>query len=732
MVQRLTLILAFGGLSGLLLAQEKSLQLTEDQKREIKIDGIIGDAEWAQIAPLEALTNKWPVDTGMALQQSSIRIAYDEQFLYVSAINYQLKDNTIIQSLLRDNPRGHWSSDSFTVILDPLGLKSSGFLFGTNAGGAQLEATLSQGAGRVNFDKNWDNKWYSSVTQHEDYWVVEMAIPFNTLRFNPGSKKWRINFIRNDMYNNVYSTWARVPLAFPGIDLGYTGSLEWETPPRASKRNIALIPYTASLSNKDFEASSKNTNITAGLDAKVAVTSSLNLDLTVNPDFSNVAVDQQQTNLTQFSLFFPEQRPFFLENSDLFSNYGTWGITPFFSRTIGLYEGESVPINFGARLSGNLTEKLRVGIMDIQTRATDELPSSNYFVSSFQHQVWNRSRIKLLMTNRSSITPGESETVEEYSRSAGAEFDYTSPDGTLRGTAKYHLSSDPERLSQNNYVTIGSDYNNGKYYGAIYYSRVGKNYQPDMGFVPTLNYYDPVRDSTFRVGFQRVNGWLGYIIRPKNDKINSMDFNPWLAMRTDLEGQTLQINGGLWYSIQFQSRQSIQVNLLANQVHLLTPLDFTGENEPIPMDDYQNSLYRIEYSTDNRKALSGSTSIGYGQFYTGERIELRSSINVRKSPWGNFGVNYTMNKLNLGKLYGNTSLHLLGPTASISFTNNLFWTTFLQYNTQSNNFNINSRFQWRFKPMSDFFIVYGENYDISGLDIQNRSLVVKLNYWLNL
>jgi hypothetical protein len=712
--------------------QSRFTTLDKTAKRTINVDGRIDSLEWKGISMLEPLINKWPVDSGVALQQSNIRIAYDDQFIYISAINYQDAEQTIVQTLQRDNPQGYWGSDALAVVLDPLGLQSSGFMFGVTAGGAQMEASVSQGSQRTQLDRNWDNKWYSVVTRSEKYWTVEMAIPFKTLRFNASSKEWRLNFVRNDMYNNVYSSWSQVPIAFGGIDLGYTGTLRWEEPPAPNKKNIAMIPYVAGQVLNDYSNEENTEKLLVGMDAKVALTSSLNLDLTVNPDFSNVAVDQQQTNLTQFSLFFPEQRPFFLENSDLFSNYGTWGVNPFFSRRIGLNDGSTVPISFGARVSGNLTKKLRIGIMDVQTRSTGELTANNYFVSSFQHQVLSRSRIKLLLANREQMTASESNNATDYGRSGGAEFDYISKGGELQATAKYHIATNQEISNENAYMTLGTSYNNGKVFGAFYYNRVEKNYQPDLGFVPSLFHYDSENDTTLSIGFQRINTWLGYIHRPKTGNINSMEFNPWIVSQRTIDGENMQTDMGFWYAVNFKSRHSFELNLMQSLVSTQVPLNFTGEGEPIPLGNYRNSIYRAIWSSDSRKTISGSLSVGYGNFFSGERLEWMSNVNIRKSPWGNFGVRYNLNRLMLGDRYGDTLLHLIGPTASISFTNALFWTTFLQYNTQANNFNVNSRLQWRFKPMSDLFIVYRENYDTMGLNIQNRSLVMKLTYWFNL
>lgn len=714
------------------ISQSRSHTMYKTARRTISVDGVLDSLEWKGISTLEPLINKWPVDSGLATQQSQIRMAYDDQFLYISAVNFQKAEETIIQTLQRDQPNGYWGSDALAIVLDPLGLQSAGFMFGVTAGGAQMEASVSQGSQRTQLDRNWDNKWYSAVSRSDTYWSVEMAIPFKTLRFNANSKEWRFNLVRNDMHNNVYSSWSQVPIAFGGMDLGYTGVLEWEETPQPNKKNIAIIPYAAGQVVNDHANDERAEKLLIGLDAKVALTSSLNLDLTVNPDFSNVAVDQQQTNLTQFSLFFPEQRPFFLENSDLFSNYGTWGINPFFSRRIGLNNGASVPISFGARVSGNLTKKLRIGIMDVQTRSTEDLPANNYFVGSFQQQVFSRSRVKLLIANREQMSSSESSTTSSYGRSGGAEFDYISESGKLQATAKYHLASSETLSDENSYITLGSSYNDGKFFGAFFYHRIEKNYQPDMGFVPSLFHYDSQSDTTLAVGFQRINTWLGYIHRPKSGPINSMEFNPWMVSQRTINGENIQTDIGFWYSINFKSRQSFEVNIMQSQISTQVPLSFSGEGEPIPLGNYLNSIYRAVWNSDSRKTVSGSLSVGYGDFFSGNRLEWVSNVNIRKSPWGNFGIRYSLNRLMLGDNHGDTSLHLIGPTASISFTNALFWTTFLQYNTQANNFNVNSRLQWRFKPMSDLFIVYGENYDTVGLDIQNRSLVMKLTYWFNL
>ena len=200
--------------------------------------------------------------------------------------------------------------------------------------GAQWDGLMYEG-GKV--DLSWDNKWTSVVKKDDDKWVFEASIPFKTIRYKKGITKWGINFSRMDLKTTEKSSWAPVPRQFPTASLAYTGILVWDQPPPQAGSNISVIPYVLGGSSKNYEKDTPTSyKKEIGVDAKIAVTSSLNLDLTINPDFSQVEVDRQVTNLDRFELFFPERRQFFLENGDLFANFGYTTIRPFFSRRIGL------------------------------------------------------------------------------------------------------------------------------------------------------------------------------------------------------------------------------------------------------------------------------------------------------------------------------------------------------------------------------------------------------------
>lgn len=700
---------------------------------EIKLDGILDEEIWKKANVSTDFINKWPSDTGLAKAKTEVRILYDDNFIYVSAVCYQDMNKLVIQSLKRDNTRAFWNSDGFSIVIDPIQQKSNGYLFGVNAGGAQVEATLSVNGGSTSFDSNWDNKWFSSVQQYEDKWIAELAIPFNTLRYNESNITWGINLIRNDMNRNHYSTWAQVPLAFRGIDLGYFGTMEWDNAPKKAKGKVALIPYASAGRTKDYSADEGGTNEwKAGLDAKVAITSSLNLDLTINPDFSNVDVDRQVTNVSRFNVFFPEKRAFFLENSDLFSNFGTDGVRPFFSRKIGLVEGQPVPIAFGARLSGNITDDIRIGLMDVHTQASEGLNPTNYFVGSVQKRVLDRSTVKVLFNNKQDF-PTESNAVDSYNRTGGLEFNYTSLKGNWNGNAKAHLSTTEDKFDQNQFVAGDISYRGENLRGGLNYSYVGQNYIAEMGFVPRLNHYDAAKDTTIRIGYQTLNPWLGYQwYGGENRKFRQQEAWFWNTFERSTGGDFLSRRSSLSWNIIFQNNSRIGVSIQNRAVELQVPANLIGGEEPLPAEKYTFSSVGVNYSSNNLNPFVYRTSVNYGGFYSGTRIRISQGISYRIQPWGTFGINYELNKIDLGGNYGETTLHLIGPKSEISLRNNMWWTTFLQYNTQAENFNINSRLQWRYKPMSDIFLVYSDNYATTDFSVKNRGLVFKITYWLNM
>ena len=361
-------------------------------KQDIKIDGVLSETIWDS---LDVATDFWqyfPIDTMISKVIREARITYDDQYLYVGVKAIDIVPGPWVTTSLRRDFRGD-HNDVISVILDPFSDKTNGMLFGINPFGVQREGLLSgisgRSAGQSGFDLSWDNKWYSAAKTYEGYWTAEMAIPFKTLRYRKGSTVWKANFYAHDSKTAGKSSWNHIPRNQRIFSVAFTGDLIFDEPLPKPGANISIIPYVSGLVSKDFiEATETNFDGNIGGDIKIGVTASLNLDLTVNPDFSQVEADIQQTNLTRFELFYPERRQFFLENQDIFASFGASRLRPFFSRRIGIARDPNtslfVPnrINFGARLSGRIDKNWRIGLMNMQTAKDQSIVQPGYGIAA--------------------------------------------------------------------------------------------------------------------------------------------------------------------------------------------------------------------------------------------------------------------------------------------------------------------------------------------------------------
>ncbi|MEM1122222.1 MAG: DUF5916 domain-containing protein [Bacteroidota bacterium] len=455
MTYRTCLTLLFGFLFSSLLANNGGGEAEDRQQQyqisikktteKIKIDGQLDEAVWQSADKVSDFWLSFPVDDEKAKLQTEVKAAYDDNFLYIAA-KMTDPNATIIQTLKRDVD--FWNGDNIVIVLDPVNQKSNGFMFGVNPYGVQMEGLLtgntgSRGSrpGTGSMNQDWDNKWYSRASRSAEGWIAEVAIPFKSLRYDETKTTWGINFIRTEASNSTFHVWSQVPVQFRSVDLNYTGALVWDKPPKKAKGNISIIPYISGGAVKDFEAATPtDKTLNTGLDAKIAVTSSLNLDVTINPDFSQVEVDEQVTNLTRFNVRLPEKRLFFLENTDIFTDFGNGPARPFFSRRIGLDDdGNAIPILYGLRLTGNATRTLRVGLLNMQTKQTEEFAGQNYTAAAFQQQVFGRSVIKGYVTNRQAYQDQEF-SGSDYGRNAGLEFNYLSDNNKWQSWAGYSHS----------------------------------------------------------------------------------------------------------------------------------------------------------------------------------------------------------------------------------------------------------------------------------------------------
>jgi len=709
---------------------QESFQLTiQPTKGPIKLDGILDEPAWNTVQAVSQFNKKFPNDIGAPKKQTEVKYLFDDKNLYFAFKVYD-SGTAIIRSLKRDI--GHDGNDGVAVVLDPLNQKTNGFYFVVSALNVQSEDQLT-GSSDGGISYSWDTKWFSMTKDYGNYWIAEIAIPLKSIRYNSENKNWGVNFVRIDAKNFEYSTWTRIGPNFKSYDLGYTGLMKWPTNPPASNNNVILLPYLTGGISEDKSTSKTETTGNVGFDAKIALNSSLNLDLTVNPDFSQVEVDNQVTNLTRFNIFLPERRAFFLENADLFAGFGIPPIRPFYSRTIGLdKEGNKIPILFGARLSGNLSPDVRIGAMNMQTGRQGNYAPENFSAFTWQKRVLKRSMVKGYFLNRENFISVEEEKknpLDKYGRNAGITFEYSNPAGSFSYWANYNQSMKPTIKNLNNYAEAGVSYNGRNFGFVLDLANVGKNYYTDMGFVQRISNYDAERDTSIRIGFKHVFSEISYTLMPAKGKIGKSELTAQNYVVLNPDNSFNELESSLQLKTDFKNASSFNLSLSNNITNLLFPTSFT-DGVPLPAKQYQYGQFRFNYVSDTRKLFGWVSEITVGQFYNGQVEGFGLGINWRHQPHLSLRLNAQYNQIRLPGNYGSTRLVLIAPRIEYNFNTQLFWTTFIQYNTQSNNFNINSRLQYRYKPMSDFFLVYTDNYFTDPLfKSKNRALIFKLSYW---
>lgn len=711
-------------------AQESSTReqfryLIKKVASEIKIDGIESNGEWQHAQLIDTLYNHNPKDVGVSKSLSEIRLAFDEKNLYIFAKHYD-DGKRIIQSLQRDSDNSQWGSDSFTIAIDPINKKQGGVVFGVNAGGAEMDGALLVMPSRTTYSDAWDERWFSSTKQYENYWLTEIAIPFTSLRYNKDNLEWGINFVRGHKTENFYYTWTPFPINFNGIDVNYMGTLKFPEVPEVKNKIAFVKPYTTLSSLKDNQATntSTKTNIDAGVDVKIGITKSLNADITYNPDFSNADVDVEVTNITRFNISLPEQREFFVENADIFSSFGSnYSISPFFSRRIGL----STPIVYGARVTGNITDDLRIGVMNVQTKENANVDAQNNTIIAFNQKVLNRSQLKGLFINRQET--GNS-AINDYAKNYGAEFTYISKNGGFSNSVKYHASTDDEKI-KGSYFGVNGSYNTRRFGIGWSMDVIDENYQADLGFTPRLFNYDAELNSVIKQGYTGLNQYINYRFFPKseNSKINSHGFWSWHDIYLNKNGSLNERSNNLEYAIRFKNTSNFSVIGSNNEVELQYATNFLGaEFDNLPVGNYNFTSGAISYRSDVRKRVSYNLLASHGGFYNGKITRLNASANMRFGYWGNFSLSYNYNDIRLPENYGNLDLQLFRSRGLVSFTNKLFFNNTVQFNSQSKNFSLFSKLQWRYAPLADLFLIYNQNNNTNGFDLNNRSIILKLTY----
>lgn len=698
----------------------------------IKIDGKFDEDVWKSADSGSQFWQFFPTDSTHSINSTEFRLLYDEHTLYIGIRAGVKSDNYMVSSLRRDFNGG--TNDNVTLMFDTFNDGTTAFLFGMTPYGVQREVFVSGGGSDNNgFNISWDQKWQLQSTMYKDHYILEAAIPFSSIKFNEGASSWRVQCYRWDMQTNEQSAWARVPQNQMLSSLAFMGTMHFEKPLGKSSTPIAIIPYVNTFTSKNFENGTTQSKFTYGGDAKIALGNSLNLDVTVNPDFSNVEVDDIFTNLTRFEVFLPEKRQFFIDNNDLFGNYGDtyYAAKPFFSRRIGLARdaaGNLIEnrITAGVRLSGKIGQDWRLGLLDIQTDEDipNQIASNNNMMFSLQRKVFSRSNIGIFAINRQAfkeynfLNPND-----EYNRVIGAEYNLASADNSWTGKFYLHKSLQPNDTKGNLSSQATVAYNNRRFTWIADLMYVDQGFRSDLGFVP-------------RTDILKNGNGLIYNFYPSKGKISRhgpgvMALYYWKPslnyMKTD---HTYQ----LYYDVNFKNQSTLHF-VLNNQYTYLTYAFDPTRSGGVPIagsKDYIYNFYTLNYQSNPGKKFSLTVQSAGGEFFNGNNFSLGGTVNYRIQPWVAFSLNTQYDGIRLPAPHSDANFWLITPKVDVTFSKKLFWSTLVQYSNQRDNLGINSKLQWRFAPLSDLYLVYNDNYFTKDFGPKFRSINLKITYWLNI
>jgi hypothetical protein len=725
-----------------LLAQVPSLSIKKSSGRII-IDGNMDEPDWQLADVASDFKQTFPFDSSYAQARTEVRMTYDEQYVYIFAVMHNLGPRNYVTPSLRRDYDGQ-ISDGFSIVLDTYKDKTNAFYFGINPFGVQREGLIvNGGATSDDLSFTWDNKWYAESKMLADSWITEIAIPFKTIRFKDGLSSWNVNFFRTDSKYTERSVWSPVPRVYQLFSLAFVGELTWDKPLGHPGGNVSLIPYIAGKNIQNFEEGSPTEQkISVGGDAKIALGSALNLDVTINPDYSQVEVDQQVTNLSRFEIFYPEKRQFFLENGDLFGNFGYSNARPFFSRRIGVTRSKTTgqniqnPIIGGVRLSGKINNKTRIGFMNLQAAKVDSvnLPSVNYTVAAIQRRVFSRSAIGLIMINKQSLHDSASSkfklSPDKYDRLVGVDYFLASKDNRWNGKFFYHRSFDQTKSDHAYATTAKINYKVPNFEASVLAQDFGTNFNTEVGYTPRVNY-------------SRIAPEAYYTFYPKSKLVN----NHGPGFDVDILGNRIygftDWDANLWYNVTFQNTSNGFARLRKDYTYLYFDFDptNTGGKALLAGTGYYYYSVIFYFESNARRRLYFNINPRIGQYFNGHRIATDAALFYRLQPHAIISVNVSFNHIALPSPYSTADLLLVGSKFDLTFSRKLFWSTYFQYNSQIQNFNINSRLQWRFKPASDFFLVYTDNYFADTLHDGTplylgrpklRAVVAKLTYWFNM
>jgi hypothetical protein len=686
------------------------------------LDGeVLSEALWSRATAATGFWQTNPDEGEPASQRTEVYILHTDDTLYFGIVCYDDDPTTIIVADSRRDSSLE-EQDSFQVILDTYRDTQTGFVFGTNPAAIEYDGQVTRegeggfrGAG--GFNRNWDADWEVRAQITDIGWSAEMAIPFKTLRYSRDEiQHWGINFQRNIRRRNERAFWAPLPRQFGLYRLSLAGLLiDLKVP---SQRNLKATPYVLGESIEEgVEGAEREDDGDAGLDVKWSITPSLALDATINTDFAQVEADELQINLDRFNLFFPEKRPFFLENAGLFSVGVPQELELFYSRRIGLGpEGEVVPIDWGLRTSGK-AGKYNLGLLYMQTdEVKDVAPQNDFAVARVSRDLPNRSSIGGIVIDRE----GSGRQALDDDSNLTYALDGRWGIGQNTTLSGFVAQTDTPDLEGDDYsFRVGGEYSSEKWTYELSYTEVAENFNPEVGFLTRSNYRKP-------------DGFIMRRIRP--EKLWGLqELRPHVSYR------------GYWDFDGFQETGFLHVDNhweWKNGYELHTGINFTTEglkesfeifpDVVVQPGTYDNTEAQIIFFTNQGAPVSFEIRTVVGGFFDGDRVALTPELRFRIGEKFNTQIIWQYNDIDLEG--GSFETNLGRMRISYSFTPRIFLQGLIQYNDRADLWASNLRFGWLNRANTGLYVVYNEVRDIgdAGTGIPDRSLTIKYSYMFDL
>ena len=690
------------------------------KKETVTIDGLLDEEVWEIVPEYTGFSNYMPTDKGLAENQTSVKIFHNKNYMFISAVYNDTTEKTQVSTLKRDVSIAF--SDAFIMIFDTQNQEQNAYFFAVNSLGNQSDGLIERRKEGYNLSFSWNAVWKSKTSIQGNKKIYEIAIPLKALNYDAKQGVFGVQFYTRDIKNNSWTILKRVDRNYPTFDLRFTEKFKVDSLPAKLVSRFSITPSFTVNYQEELKTNHKNTSYKPSLDVQYNLSSSLKLDAALNPDFSQIEVDQQVTNLTRFSVFFPERRNFFLENSDLFSNLGVDEVNPFYSRRIG----EKSTIQFGLKLSGNLTSKTRIGVLNAQTSENEKVSAQNFGVLVAEQQLSKNFTTTLFAINKQEVDGFE--FIADYNRVIGGNLNYKSNNKKWLGVFNYAKSFSENISDKNTFVNAGIWYNRRGLNWNASIKNVEKNYITEVGFTPRLYNYDAVHQNSVREGYMQTTFGAQYEKFYEHSKsINSIRLlNYSNDTYYDEDKKLNQISHYLNSAVFFKDLSALYYIFNYNYVHLKYGFDALGNGNPIQTGIYKYGTIKLGYNSANNQQFRYQFNVQKGTYYGGKRTTGEVYTNYQLLPFANLALTYQVNKIDLNEL-GNDTFHLARFTGELFFNNQLNWTTYVQYNTQRNAFNVSSRLQWEYKPLSYVYLVVTDNFN-QHLQRTNWGASFKINY----